>query len=196
MDRDSRQTRAGLVYYNAYFKLTCPTMKKPKTVEDFIKSKVYNNFVSFAKYVEEINAIQPNDFLRFLVKNNIHIDRWEQSVVYELYVRELNKKESPLAAVERHLLLAQQWSIKTENEPKDFFRYITVENAVLWIRSGRISPWVLFNCQSASDLISRMSEEQINLVNTYLDPHFWSIKIEMNRKDADIIRDVLTEFGM
>lgn len=170
--------------------------RKPKTFEEFIRSPLYIAFTKFGRYVIQIDAINPKAFIEFIIKGNVPLKRWESPVVYETYVRELNKKETPDAAVERHFLLMEQWSMSTGEPMKDFFRKVSPAQATMWIRSGRISPWVLFNCESAEGLISRLSEEQFKLVFSYIDPDFWTIKFKRNQHDADVVKEELKAFGM
>ena len=55
---------------------------------------------------------------------------------------------------------------------------------------------MLFNCESADELIQRLSEEQFKLVFSYIDPDFWAIKFKRNQHDADVVKEELKAFGM
>ena len=56
----------------------------------------------------EINAIDPEKFIDFVITTSIQTSGTD--AVYETYIRELNKKETAERAVERGILLMQQWS--------------------------------------------------------------------------------------
>lgn len=195
MDRDTKHVKLGFMVFQRFHEANY-IGRKAKTFEDFMRSSLYIGFTKFGKYILNIDAINPKAFIEFIIKSNIPLKRWESPVVYETYVRELNKKETPGAAVERHFLLMGQWSMNTGEQMCDFFRKVPPAQATLWIRSGRISPWVLFNCDSADDLIKRLSEEQLALVFGYIDPDFWTVKFKRHQHDADVVREELKAFGM
>lgn len=195
MDRDTKHVKLGFVVFQRFHEANY-IGRKAKTFEEFMRSPLYVGFTKFGKYILTIDAINPKAFIEFIIKSNIPLKRWESSVVYETYVRELNKKETASAAVERHFLLMQQWSMNTGEPMQDFFRKVSPAQATLWIGSGRISPWVLFNCESAEELIQRLSEEQFKLVFSYIDPDFWAIRFKRAQHDADVVREELKAFGM
>lgn len=196
IDRDTKHAKVGFMVFQKFYEVSYGAARKPKTVDEFIKSNLYTAFMSFGRYIVNNNVINPSDFIMFVIKSGVPLKNWESPVLYEKYVRELNKKETPYAAVERHFLLVKQWSIDTGEEMYDFFRKISPAQATMWIQTGRISPWVLFNCESANDMIGRLSEEQLDLIYSYIDPEFWKIKFKMNEGDANIVREELKAFGM
>lgn len=195
MDRDTKHVKLGFIVFQRFHEANY-IGRKAKTFEEFMRSPLYIGFTKFGKYVLTIDAINPKAFIEFIVKGNIQLKDWESPIIYETYVRELNKKETPGAAVERHFMLMQQWSMDTGEPMHDFFRKVAPNRAVQWIRSGRISPWVLFNCDSAQEMIDRFTEEQFKLVFSYLDPTFWDIKFKRAQHDADVVREELKAFGM
>lgn len=194
-DRDHKHVRMGFAAYGKFYEVNY-RRRKQKTFDEFVDSRFYSGFVAFGRYLDEINAINPTAFVDFLLKLGLPLDQWRSPTVYETYVRELNKRESPDAAVERNLLLMQQWSVDSGEHWTDFFRKIKPPLATLWIKSGRISPWVLFVAASAEDLFARMSDEQMHLVQSVLDPVFWGAKLKTHQSEVDGIRAILDEAGL
>lgn len=195
MDKDQQHVKLGFRVFLRFHEMNY-VGRKQRTYEDFIRSQFYSAFTKFGRYLLNINAVNPNAFIDFLIKTGVKIDKWESPLVYETYIRELNKKETPDAAVERNILLMQQWAMSTGESWVDFFRKVSPSQATLWIQSGRISPWVLFTASSASELFTRMSDEQLELVQKHVDPDFWSIKLKRNKEDVDSIRAILDEAGL
>ena len=195
LDRDQQYVKIGYMAFQKFYELSF-NIRKPKTYTEFAESRYYTDFTRFGKYILNINAIAPLSFVEFLVKTAIPIKNWQSPVVYETYIRELSKKETPDAAIERNILLMQQWAMDTGNHWSEFFRLISPSLATLWIRSGRISPWVLFIANSASTLFSRLSDEQLKLVGEYVDPKFWEIKLQKHEDDVKMIRTILDDAGL
>lgn len=194
--REEKGVRMGLAAYQRFWSTTYGKRKVPG-FEEFERSQLYPAFVRFGRYVTEINAISPPAFVDFLLRAEVKIDRWCSAAVYETYVRELNKSETPDAAVERNILLMQAWEGEREGRHwTNFFREVEPALAVQWIRSGRISPWVLMIAGSAADLFARMSDEQASLVQAAIDPDFWGRMIDKHREEVDHIRTVLDTAGV
>jgi hypothetical protein len=163
---------------------------------NFIDSNYYNAFVKFGKHICDLNAIQPAKFIDYVIKNSIPIDKWTYDMVYEQYVRELVRQESAEDALERNILLMNEWSMQTGENWTDFFRKVNTNQAVAWIKSGRISPWVIYNVDSSVDFFERCSPEQIAMIKSFASPGPWKIKFNKNRESCDFIRNTLRENGM
>lgn len=196
IERDDKHVKFGFMAYRHYIHKTNRLNNRQPSYEEFANSSLYKEFVEFGRYIVRLNAINPLGFVDFLIKMQTPLRRWMHPNVYETYIRELNKTETPLEALERNILLMQQWSIETGEEWTDFFRKVSTNNAVLWIKSGRISPWLLFSASSASDLMSRMNPEQIEMVNEVIDANFWEHKLQRHKEDMFYIQEELNGAGI
>lgn len=179
-----------------FFQRVRTSMRMKATWEDFEKSQMYGAFVRFGKYVYDIHAINPMAFVDFLLRINAKIDQWCSPSLYNAYVRELTKVETPMDALSRNILLMQQWAQDTNEHWTDFFRKVSPSLAVTWIISGRVSPWVLFLSSSAQALFDRFTEEQMAMISGAIDPGYWGTKITLNPKDVDALREILDEAGI
>lgn len=195
IDRDMPQARLGYSVYHRFYKFN---YRKEPDGEHFRKSKYYNAFVKFGKYMIDVNAIDPMSFAQFVIEKgaSIPVDRWSTDVVYETYVRDRTMKESPEVAAERTIMLMQQWSIDTGNDYRDFFRKIETPLAVHWIRSGRISPWMLYATDSGQSLLSRLSNNQVKMISDYIDPTIWTRRIKLFKDDVTSLIKILKEEGI
>lgn len=195
IDRDEKHVKLAFWIYQRFYEIACKG-RKQQTYDQFAASQFYLAFTRFGKYIHEINAVSPQAFVDFLIRTQVPVDRWTSPPVYEVYLRELNKKESADAALERNFLLMQQWSVETGREWTDFFREVPPALAVLWIRSGRISPWVLYTAPSAAELFARLSDEQMTLIQQALDPDFWGVKLSASAEEVEAIRTILQDAGI
>lgn len=195
--RDEKQVKMGFMFFQKYYQMSFrATMHRNKTFEDFINSSLYIGFVRFAKYVIDINAIDPEKYIEFLIRAQVPLKNWEKAFVYEQYIRELNKSEPVEAAFERNVLLMQQWSMDTGLEWSDFFREVNPILATKWIQGGRISPWILYTAESADSLFSRMSAEQVAMIEKTVEPKFWERKFKENPDDLEFVQSVLKDAGL
>lgn len=195
MQRDERPIKLAFIAYRQFF-LRRMSKTTPPTYESFAKSTLYSAFVRFGRTLIDLNAVNPMAFIDFLLRVEAPIDKWISPALYETYIRELNKNEAPLDALQRNFIVMQHWADETGSNWCDFFRLIDVPLAALYIANGRISPWILFIASSAHAMLQRFNPEQIALIEKSIDPEFWRLKIERHRSDVETIREVLAEHGI
>ena len=41
------------------------------------------------------------------------------------------------------------------------------------IVNGRVSPWVIFNCETGVAFLGKLNQEQLTIIYPYIDPDFW-----------------------
>lgn len=195
INRDEKYVRLGFLAYNRFYEIT-QGATKPKTYEHFSKSNYYTAFTKFGRYILDINAIDPEKFIDFVITTSVPLDKWTSDAVYETYIRELNKKETAERAVERGILLMQQWSREHDRPYNVFFREISRPRLIHWIKSGRISPWIIFNCDSGDASIAAMTDHEQSMIMAYLEPTFWQRKFSTRQDDVEFVKMVLKEAGL
>jgi len=194
LQRDEPSVRLAFATYQHFY--TRYMRQRTLTHKSFSTSPFYNAFLRFAKYALSLNMSHPLAFVDFLLRVDAPIDKWTQPDWYARYIRELNKNETPMEAIERNFLLMQQWSIDTGHNWRDFFRLIAAPLATLWIINGRISPWLLFTASSAVDLMRRFNKEQQQMVDNTIDIVYWKAKIARHQESVDLIRGMLAEHNI
>jgi hypothetical protein len=195
LQRDDKSTKVALACYERFY-IRSMNRRKPVTYDEFDRSQFYAAFIRFARYIIELGAISPMQFVDFLLRVETPIDRWTDPVVYATYIRELNKHEPPEKAIERNFMAMEQWSIETGEDWRDFFRKVAPALATLWIRNGKISPWLLCTASSACSLMDRLTEEQIHIVNEAINADYWEAKIARNQDTVVAMRTTLAENGI
>ena len=194
-DRNTAGSMLGFRVFQRFYELTT-TSKKPKTVEDFIDSRYYLDFVKFARYLIDLHPISADKFIDFVIINSVKLNDWQKQHVYDAYLVELMKKESADKALERTVLTMQEWCKENNAEFKEFFNVISPSEAVWLIKSGRISPWILYIAESADILWSKMNSEQGKIISNVVDPEFWQEKIQNSIEDVKFIKSVVDAAGL
>lgn len=196
--KNEPHARIGFAAWNRFYELN-RFGKKTEFKNDyrnFINSRYYSAFMKFGRHIRDLNAIQPNKFIDYVIKNNLPIDKWTHDFVYEQYVRELTRQESAEDALERNILLMNEWSMQNNESWYDFFRKVNTNQAVAWIKSGRISPWVLYNVDSAVDFFERCTPEQLAIIKDCAPTASWKIKFNKNSDSCAFIKNTLKKNGM
>ena len=193
---NERPNQIALQIWLKFLKFTTPNLKKQKTYEDFVSSRYYTSFVKFARHVIDLNPYDFEGFVDFVFRYGVKLDDWCKAYVYEAYIRENNKKETVDRAAERNIILMQNWAEQTGESWRSFFKKVNTNQAVHWIKTGRISPWVLYATKAGEVLVDRLNAEQVLIVAEYIEPKYWQFKVARQADDAKWIEQTFDGAGI
>ena len=118
---------------------------------------------------------------------------------YETWLMDYIRKENPQDSLERgikEMISYAEDNPDLKNGYKDYFRYGNVNRICHHIASGRITPWVVFNCKSGIEFIERLDEIQLQIVMPYIEPGFWNKKFIDYIADTEWTKNVLRQAGL
>lgn len=196
--KDEPISRIAFLAWNRFYELNRFGKKNEfrTNFHNFIDSQFYNSFIKFGQHIIDINAINPTKFIDYVLKNNIPINKWNHDIIYEHYINEFIKKESPEDALERNIRLMTEWGSENNEIWTNFFRKVNTNQAVLWVKTGKISPWVLYNVDSADDFFKRCTSEQISMISSYAPIGPWKLKFIKNTEACDFIKNTMKKNGI
>ena len=197
--KDEPSSRLAFMAWARFYELNGGLVKngvKKRSFHEFTNSKYYSAFIKFARQIIDLNALEPSKFIDYVIKNNLPLDKWTHDFVYETYVSDLVKNEEPEAAFARNIELMQQWSQQSGEPWQDFFRKVSPIQAAAWIKNGRLSPWVLYNADSAEALFDRCGPEQLQIIQSNAKIPQWKIRFNKNKESTDWIRATLRQAGI
>lgn len=196
--QNEQPVQIGFKAYLRFYEISQGSAKL-KTYDDFATSPYYTAFVKFGRHVTGIRCVNVNNFTDWLLKNNKKLDHWCKDVMYLEWLAEYIKKEAVQDALERALNEMQVYA-DTDNHLKENFRnYFTCGSAnriVHHISNGRISPWIIFNCDSGINFLSSLNEEQLAIVMPWIDPDYWQRKFKDYAADTEWVKDILLKAGL
>lgn len=184
----------GMQAYLRFYEITQGSARL-KTFDDFARSPYYRAFVRFGRYCVNIRAINIPRFIEWLLKNNKKIDHWCRDTVYSEYLQEHLRQESAVDALSRAMEQAIVWSEETGNPDRDYLRFGN-SNAICYaITTGRVTAWVLYNCDSGAEFLGTLNQEQIAMIWPMIDTDFWQRRFRDYRADTEYVREMLTKAG-
>jgi hypothetical protein len=172
---------------------------KLKTYVDFAKSPYYAAFVKFGRYCVGIRCINFANFVDWLLKNNKKLDYWCKDTLYTEWMHTYLQKEAVQDALERALKEMQDYA---DNHPdlkngfRDYFKYGNGNRICHHIVSGRISPWVVFNCSTGVEFLENLTEDQVAIILPYIEPDYWQRKFRDYLADTEWVKDILNKAGL
>jgi len=195
LEIDTANSRFAFMAFCRFFELTTNS-KKTKTIDEFIDSTYYIDFLKFGNYIVDIKPVNTSQFIDFVVLSGIKLKDWAQDTVYDIYIEDLIKKEPDDSAVERSILTIEEWCKKHNIEIPNFFNNISPNEASFLIRYGKISPWVLYLSSSGENLMTRLNEDHVRLIEKIIDPVFWHKKFKNKVDDVDYVSNLLKMGGL
>jgi hypothetical protein len=135
-------------------------------------------------------------YIEWLLKNRERVDRWSSDEVYEKYIKEFSHKESVSSATERTILSIQKWAEEINADWTKFFEEVSLPRAIHMIRSGKISPWVIYNSEGGINLLEKLSAEQMTMIEDYISPGPWSKRFQDSPEDVKFVMDVTKAAGL
>lgn len=194
MEIDTPASRFGFRAYQRFYELSASS-KKPKTVQEFIESPYYIEFVKFGHHLVALRPVYPEKFIEFVIRNSIKLKDWTKDYVYDVYIKDLIRKEPPEAAVERSITEIMEWTTTNNTSFNTFFTQISANEAAHLIRTGKISPWVLYLCETGGNLMERFNEDHAKIIGDIIEPGFWKKRFKDN-DDVEYISSVLDASGL
>ena len=193
-EKDEKGVRIGFNTYIKFYEYAQGSAKY-KTFNDFAKSSYYKAFVKFGRHCLAINAVSINKFANYVIKNNKKLDHWTRDSIYNEYLLYLLNAENPNDALARALEYGIKWGEDKNANHGDVLRYGNVNEICYAITTGRISAWVVYNCNSGRKLLDTLSEEQKLIIWNYIDPDVWNKKFTDYKSDQLYVQQMLLEAG-
>ena len=192
MEIGTAGSRFGFRTFQRFYELTTQA-KKLKSTDDFINSPYYIDFVKFGNHLALLKPVHIDKYIEFVIMNGVKLKDWTKDFVYDLYIEDLLKKEPAVSATERTITEIMEWCDRNNVAFDKFFSTVNANEAAHLIRTGRISPWVLYLSSTGEQLMSRFNEDHANMIGAVIDPGFWMRKFKKADDDVDFIKNILEQ---
>jgi hypothetical protein len=166
-----------------------------KTWDDFSTSPYYRAFVKFGRYCQSTRVINIPRFVDWLLKHNKKLDHWCRDSIYAEYLLDYTRVEDASDAMVRAIERSVDWAHDTGNPAHDYLRYGNRNALCHDITTGRVTPWVLYNCDSGVEFLSDLNTEQISMTWPWIDSEFWQRRFADYPADVEYTKAMLAQAG-
>ena len=194
MERDEAGVRLGFQSYIKFYELTQGSAKL-KSFDDFADSPYYRAFVKFGRHCVAIRAINPARFVEWVLKQNKKLDYWCKDTIYTEYLMDYLRVENVSDALARAMEFGIDWANTSGHPAEDCLRYGNSNTMAYAVSVGRISPWIIYNCESGQKFLSELDPTQIAMVWPYIDADVWQRKFKDYPADQEYAKEILTKAG-
>ena len=194
-DKDMSHIRLSHRAFQMFYDLNT-SAKHPKSMEDFIVSPYYGSFVKFGRACQVNEWLQPELFTEWLIKTGVKLKLWISDAQYDKFLKDYVKKEPGLKALERTIIHMSKWGEEHNEAWQTYFVNVSPSRAVYDIRSGKVSPWVLYLSDSGGTLLERFNDEQVKMIQDNIDPPFWMRLFKKNKDEVAEIKQTCEEANL
>lgn len=194
MDKDKPQNRIAYSAWLNFYKTVQPSRKK-RDYADFIGNAYYRGFIKYGIYCVEVGVVNPDRYAAYLLNEKVALDNWNSDKVYTKYLIFYLRQEDGMDAVRRSIDHMLTLSENENVELRDVFRYVNSNKVCQYICSGKISPWVLYLSKSGPEFLSKLNDDQRNVIFEYIDPERWNIKFKRDTDEAKSVSTVLEQIS-
>lgn len=194
-DREMSHVRLGLRTFQMFYEITTFT-KNTKTMEEFIRSQYYEGFTKFGRACQANEYLNPTKYAEWLITKSKKLSDWPKDKMYTEFLKEYVRKEPGIRALERNIIYLSEWEQESGVLWSDYFRQVSTPRAIYDIKAAKISPWLIYLSDSGIELLNRFSDEQITMINPFIDAKFWMSVFNGNKEDTRIVKETCAAAGI
>jgi hypothetical protein len=195
--KQSPQVQQAYVIYTQISQQLNPRSKKlVPTYQEFSHSHMWSQLVRFVSWCEEQLVQEPEQFVRWLMQQHVKLDAWCDRKQYDEFLTVLLLSEPAEQALCRSLKTMHEWHINTQKPFTEFFACVNTHQCVSWISQGRMSAWLLYNCESAEKLFVRCTPEQLMHIAHHAPITKWKVKFLRLTSEVTHIKLTLAQAGL
>ena len=166
-----------------------------KTLDDFDSSPYYRAFVRYGNYCVNTRVIDPRAYMHWLLQQKCAIDRWPQDQQYTKFLVEWLPTEPVAQALTRGLDWAQDWAHHNQAPAQHCLRHGNVNVICHAVASGRLSAWLIYNCDSGQEFLSTLDQHGLSMIWPYVDSDRWQRRFREYPADQLLCQQRLTQEG-
>lgn len=195
----NKDEKWSLIAYHAwktFFDMNSPQKKKSYTIHEFVQSRYYGDFVKLGWFLYNRQAIANEKYISYVLKAGLKPKEWVKESVYQEWVADYVKTESPSDGIERSIRYMDKWASDNGTEFNLYFSIVSTTAAVRHLLNGYISPWIIYLSDRASDLLNRMDNHQLSVIEPVINPLAWNIRLNNKKSETKEIKDILKRYNL
>lgn len=174
MDRHEEiQTPIGLSALSHY--RTWMTVKKrtAPNAEQFLNSKLYTTFVKFTKFAQATGIPNTEQYIKYMVRQDVSPTIWTNDQIYGEYLRWLDKGADPYKQASTTVEFILKVADALDCDPGEMFDNLTANDVIVMLQQRRLSPWILLHSRKFLQFLENSPTEQRLQIMSIVKPDTW-----------------------
>ena len=89
-----------------------------------------------------------------------------------------------------------KWSEESNLDWTEYFKEVSTPRAVYDIRSAKVSPWMLYLCDTGDELLTRFSDEQVKMIEDIISAPLWMKLFTQNKEEVSEVKQACSIAGI
>ena len=198
MERDEEiRTPVGMAALS-YYQLWMKEQKRAvPNVEAFLNSKLYTSFVKFAKFAQETDIPNAEQYIKFMIRKDIHPTIWTNDQIYSEYLQWLDRGRDPKAQAQYTVDYLFKVAEALDCDVGDIFNFVRVPDVITMLRKRLLSPWILLPSTKFREFIkTKATPEQRQVIEVIIKPKAWAEKIKKNPQTVEYMKKIVHELKL
>ena len=144
------------------------------------------------RWIKTNNLYNSEEYINWLIKNNTNLNNWNKETTYQNFIYNFLQNETPERAVERFVLLAEEWATENNSYWQDIFTDSNTNWICHKIQMGIISPWIYLGSTKGQEMLTRLSPEQLEIVLSWIEVIVKGFQKKIKSKDLQWMNNLFT----
>lgn len=188
-DRDNPDV---ILAFSIYKKIVDPASNKNIKFDKFIYNNLYTSLIKMVRWVKDNKLYNSQEYIDWLIKNSVNLNNWSKESTYQSFIYNFLQTETPERAVERFVLLAEEWATENNNYWQNVFTEANTNWICHKIQMGIISPWIYLGSESGKNMLTRLNNEQLEMVFSWLETISNVFQKKIRSKDLTWMNNLFT----
>lgn len=194
---DEFQSPAGQAAVGYYQRWMRVMKRNPPAASAFLDSKYFRTFMNFAQFVSKVSLPLPDKFIWLMNEKGYPPTMWTNDDAYTQYLEFLDRRAEPMDQVALSIRTLLSVADAHDADIGDVFDYMTPPEMMQLVRLRRLSPWLLLHSRKFKMFFrDKMSDEQKIILESLINPEYWSEQFEKKEADTEKIKQYVAEMNI
>ena len=162
----------------------------------FLESKYYRQFLKFAQLVADAQISKPERYIELMVSAEIMPPLWCRDACYAVYIDWMDKLEKPMDQVASGVSFLLDVCEKENVTMDTVFKHLGAQRLISLVRQRKLSPWLIFCCQSFSVFVRDIDKHQLSALNLIVNASYWAERFGQEKETIAQIKEFVKEVGL
>jgi len=182
-------------HYKSWMKLKHKSVVS--SANAFKKSKYFNTFYNFTKFVKKTQMPDVKVFIDLMVRTGIDPNYWSSDAAYRKYLEYVTRKLSTKELAKITIKTLFDIADAAEVDVGDVFTILTPNEVIQLLHQRRLSPWILLNSKKfAYFYINGTTTEEKIVMETIVNPDYWTRRFKKQPNDVEMVKQYIAELGL
>lgn len=186
--------QAALGYYQRWMRVK---KRNPPAASAFLTSKYFRTFMNFAQFVAKVSLPLPDKFIWLMNEKDYPPTMWTNDDAYTQYLEFLDRRADPMEQVSLSIKTLLNLADAYDVDIADVFDAIRPQELIHMVRLRQLSPWLLLHSIKFKLFFrDKMTDEQKIILETLINPEYWSEQFENKEADVEKIKVYVEEMNI